>query len=248
MAPAVFGNYLGHYHWDEAENRKISRQRTSGSGLNASRKKGPTMKSHHEAHQPTRARGHRRFNLPWLLREDITRVWRGTVLGAFAADAHLAQSAVVLSQPNQLGRLLLGDVLVLAKLLKERNDVFARQHSRRVMSAVLAERDHELKGPGPKPEEYHPWWSRRVAPEPPEDVVIRVGNQFTQFTQSPNVWMDARPTKRPYGLANTVTKLMYGQQWTKADPYLELKFEAIRVQTGAIYRLVIRDTGVNPCT
>ncbi|KAK3944737.1 hypothetical protein QBC46DRAFT_159036 [Diplogelasinospora grovesii] len=41
---------------DEAENRKIRRQRTSGSGLNASRKKDPTMKSNHEAHQPTRTR------------------------------------------------------------------------------------------------------------------------------------------------------------------------------------------------
>jgi hypothetical protein len=50
--------------------------------------------------------------------------------------------------------------------------------------------------------------------------------------------VDAYPTKLLYGLVNTVTKLMYGQQWTKADPYFELKFEAIRVQTGAIYRLV----------
>ncbi|KAL2018827.1 hypothetical protein VTK56DRAFT_385 [Thermocarpiscus australiensis] len=52
---------------DEAENRKVRRQRISGSGLDASRKQHPPHKSHHEAHSSNRtrsisphARAHRR--------------------------------------------------------------------------------------------------------------------------------------------------------------------------------------------
>jgi len=41
---------------DEAENRKVRRQRTSGSGLDASRKPHPPTKSHHDAHSSTRTR------------------------------------------------------------------------------------------------------------------------------------------------------------------------------------------------
>lgn len=41
---------------DEAENRKIRRQRSSGSGLDASRKHHVPSKSHHEAHPPIRTR------------------------------------------------------------------------------------------------------------------------------------------------------------------------------------------------
>ncbi|KAK5664190.1 hypothetical protein OQA88_406 [Cercophora sp. LCS_1] len=41
---------------DEAENRKARRQRTSGSGLDASRKSHPPAKPHHDAHPSTRTR------------------------------------------------------------------------------------------------------------------------------------------------------------------------------------------------
>ncbi|KAL2124263.1 hypothetical protein VTJ04DRAFT_628 [Mycothermus thermophilus] len=41
---------------DEAEPRKIRRQRTSGSGLDASRKHHPPLRPHHEAHPPARNR------------------------------------------------------------------------------------------------------------------------------------------------------------------------------------------------